>query len=106
MRGICNFCGATRSGTCKPPPKEAKRGQALFGQGRPFGKAWAFIQKGEEMGPGHSRDEHKEFVPSFDQRKNGREDGSEQPESNVWLRSERRANEGDSPSGEPLVCPS
>eukprot|EP00959_Pyramimonas_sp_CCMP1952_P176281 3683498-Pyramimonas_sp.AAC.2 len=96
MRGICDFCGATRSGTCKPPPATARRGQVSYGQGRPFGKVWAFIQRGEALGPGHSKDEHKPFVPSFEERKAGREGGRRQPDAANWLNSERPVNDGDS----------
>eukprot|EP00959_Pyramimonas_sp_CCMP1952_P386432 8098776-Pyramimonas_sp.AAC.1 len=62
MRAVCELCQLTLSRTCRPPPPWAKRGTKLFGQGRPVGKLWAFLEHGGGLPAAHTRDDHKVFV--------------------------------------------
>ena len=60
FRAMCP-CGGSRSGTCKSNIMEGEavdRATVKVCQGRPFGKCFAYILYGEELGEGHSKEEH------------------------------------------------
>ncbi len=107
MRGMCERCPATFSRTCKPPPATARAGTRAFGQGRPFGKVWLWVEMACALPQDHTAESHppkRSWEPEFAERRDARVRGSAQPFADEWLREERPPHPlRDGDAGEPLL---
>ena len=111
LRGTCARCTgppATFTRTCRGPPATARAGTRQFGQGRPFGKVWLWVEAACALAENHTADAHpaRTWNPEFAERRDARLRGSALPRAAGLLRLERPAHpDKDGDAGEPRLIP-
>lgn len=106
FRAVCEICKASLARTCKPAGLRVKPGSRSYGQGRPLGKCFAWAKQADMLGPAHTAELHRAYIPDFEARRAARLEAMAMEGADLWIAKERAIDAvADGADGEPYDLP-